>query len=205
MCSPPTSSQLHCELRCRQRTEPAAQPPLPRRGLRDQILQLAPGCRKEGVKTGASDSAWLRDVLDRTERDVARLLFISEDKDLRAALAAWQYAEPLTRSLKDLLATLFVVTVDSGAATQVLLRYLLDILPAEQGANVFDIGEAPDLQSVVEQIIDPPEESPRIDNVTISRVTKRAGIVREDPHRPSIARTGGSRRRSPCAGCPPRL
>jgi hypothetical protein len=93
-------------LRCRQRTEPAAQPPLPRRGLRDQILQLAPGRRKEGVKTGASDSAWLWDVLDRTERDVARVLFISEDKDLRAALAAWQYAEPLTRSLKDLLEVL---------------------------------------------------------------------------------------------------
>ncbi|GAA1029135.1 hypothetical protein GCM10009565_58800 [Amycolatopsis albidoflavus] len=148
-----------------------------RQGLRDQILQLAPGRRKEGVKTGASDSAWLRDVLDRTERDVARLLFVSEDKDLRAALAAWGYAEPLTRPLKDLLATLFVVTVDSGAATQVLLRYLLDTLPAEQGANVFDVGEAPDLQSVVERIIDPPEESPRIDNVTISRVTKLAGIV----------------------------
>jgi len=83
---------------------------------------LAPGRRKEGVKTGASDSAWLRDVLDRAEGDVARLLFVSEDNDLRAALAAWQYAEPLTRSLKDLLATLFVVTVDSGAATPVLLR-----------------------------------------------------------------------------------
>lgn len=148
-----------------------------RQGLRDQILQLPPGCRKEGVKTGASDSAWLRDVLDRAEDDVARLLFVSEDKDLRAALATWQYAEPLTRSLKDLLATLFVVTVDSGAATQVLLRYMLEVLPAEQGANVFDIGEAPDLQSVVERIIDYPEKSPHIDNVTISRVTRLAGIV----------------------------
>lgn len=148
-----------------------------RQGLRDQILQLPPGRRKEGVKTGASDSAWLRDVLDRTGGDVDRLLFVSEDKDLRTALTAWECTEPLTRSLKDLLATLFVVTVDSGAATQVLLRYMLETLPAEQGANVLDVGEAPDLQSVVERIIDPPDESQRIDNVTISRVTKLAGIV----------------------------
>jgi hypothetical protein len=146
------------------------------RGLRDQILQRPPGRRKEGVKTGASDSAWLRDVLDRVDGDVARLLFVSEDKDLHDALAEWGHAEPLTRSLRELLATLFVVTVDSGDAARLLVGYMLDRLPARQGASIFDVGEAPALQSVVEPILDPGEEGLRIDNVAISTVTKLAGI-----------------------------
>lgn len=158
-----------------------------RQGLRDQILQLQPGRKKEGVKTGASDSAWLRDVLDQVDRDIARLLFVSEDRDLRTALDAWGHAEPTTRSLKDLLATLFAVTVDSDAATQVLLRYMMDGLPAQQGTGVLDVGEAPDLQSVVELILDPTDEGWTIENVTISRVTKLAGIVSVTVTVPDIA------------------
>lgn len=32
-------------------------------GLRDQVLQTGPGATKQAVKTGAADSAWVRDVL----------------------------------------------------------------------------------------------------------------------------------------------
>jgi hypothetical protein len=148
-----------------------------REGLRDQILQRPPGRRKDGIKTGASDSAWLRDVLYRVGGDVTRVLFVSDDKDLRAALSAWGKEAPLMRPLKDLLATLFIVTVDTGAATQVLLRYVLDNLPADQGTGVLDVGAAPGLQSIVEYILNPSDADTRVDNVTISKITQLAGIV----------------------------
>jgi hypothetical protein len=148
-----------------------------REGLRDQILQRPPGRRKEGVKTGASDSAWLRDVLEQVDGDVARVLFASEDRDVGAALKAWGKADPLMRPLDELLATLFTVTIDTGAATQVLVRYMLDNLPATQGTGTFEVGETPALQSVVEYILDAPDPDTRIDNVTIRRITKLVGIV----------------------------
>ena len=53
--------------------------------LKDQILLIPPGRRKGDVKTGASDSAWLRAVLEEVDGDPARLLLVSQDKDVKAA------------------------------------------------------------------------------------------------------------------------
>jgi hypothetical protein len=103
--------------------------------------------------------------------------FVSEDKDVPAALSAWGKEAPLMRPLKDLLATLFTVTVDTGAATQVLLRYVLGNLPAKQGTGVLDVGATPGLQPIVEYILNRFDVDTRVDNVTISRITQLAGIV----------------------------
>ncbi|MER5537417.1 hypothetical protein [Streptomyces mirabilis] len=147
-----------------------------RKGLRDQILQRPPGRKKEGTKTGASDSAWLRDTLDSVDGDVTSLLFVSEDGDLRAALESWDMDPPLMRALKDLLATLFKVTADTGAVTPVLLSYIFEHFLADHSSDVFEVGVTPKLQSAVEYILDE-RGYPRVDNVAINRITQLVGVL----------------------------
>jgi hypothetical protein len=50
-----------------------------KRALRDQILQQGSGIVKDGVKTGAADSAWMRDALSYVDGDPAKLLFVSDN------------------------------------------------------------------------------------------------------------------------------
>lgn len=161
-----------------------------RDGLRDQVLLKPPGRRKEGVKTGASDSAWLRDVLHRADGDASRLLFVSEDKDIPAALSAWGKGTPLMRPLRDLLATLFTVTVDTGAATRALIDYALTQFPAEQGSGVLDAGPAPGLQATAEKILDLPYDGARVAGAAISRITGLAGITSVAVESPQQAQPG---------------
>jgi len=147
-----------------------------RHGLRDQILQLPPGRRKEGVKTGASDSAWLREILERVGQDVMRVLFISTDHDLRTALLAWDLPEPLMRPLKDLHATLFTVSVDTGSATRVLLHHLLDVLPTPPGTGLLELGATPGLRAALEPLFFESGPDPRVESASLSRITGLAGI-----------------------------
>lgn len=68
-------------------------------GLKDQILQRPPAKTKRGndpttgTKMGASDSDWLRDVLQLAEPD--EILIVTSDKDVPAAFKAWAYPCPI--------------------------------------------------------------------------------------------------------------
>jgi hypothetical protein len=75
--------------------------------LKDQILQRPPGRRKEKIKTGAADSAWLRDVLDRAGGDLSRVLLVTSDADIRPACREWGVPTPLIRDWGQVLTTLF--------------------------------------------------------------------------------------------------
>jgi hypothetical protein len=54
-------------------------------GIRDQILGLGAGKGKPGLRTGASDSSWVRDALTKAADEPRRIVFISKNaKDILA-------------------------------------------------------------------------------------------------------------------------
>ena len=85
---------------------------------------MPPGRRKGDVKTGASDSAWLRAVVGEAGGDTARLLLVSQDKDVKAAFMEWKKACPLMRHRSELKATMSEFTVDQGRAEHLISLYL---------------------------------------------------------------------------------
>ncbi|MEU6718313.1 hypothetical protein ABZ897_43180 [Nonomuraea sp. NPDC046802] len=100
------------------------------KGLKDQILQRSPGRRKDGVKTGGADSAWLRDLNDHATGDLSRVLLISSDADVTRACQDWRIPMPLMRSSGQVLETLFTFTLDDSDATvtRLIVGYLRDRL-----------------------------------------------------------------------------
>jgi hypothetical protein len=97
-------------------------------GLKDQILQQAPAKTKsqDKVKTGGSDSAWLRDVLQRADGPNS-LLFLSRDKDIIQAYDAWKLGKPLMRAPGEVRSALFDY-VPAGIDDQWLVARLLSPL-----------------------------------------------------------------------------
>ena len=78
-----------------------------RAALRDQVLAIPPGERVTtthgSVKTGASDSAWIRAVHRAAENDADRYVILSADSDVAAAFKQWAWTAPLIlRSYKAL-------------------------------------------------------------------------------------------------------
>jgi hypothetical protein len=70
--------------------------------LRDQILGTGPGKKEKGVRTGASDSAWIRSVRDELDDDSDRYIIVSKDDDVREAFNRWGIEPPLILpSMKD--------------------------------------------------------------------------------------------------------
>ncbi|WGX96843.1 hypothetical protein [Nocardioides sp. L-11A] len=58
-------------------------------GIKDQILKTGSGKRENGVKTGASDSSFVRDALAAAGDDPSKVLFVSGNtRDIEAAAAA---------------------------------------------------------------------------------------------------------------------
>lgn len=58
-------------------------------GLRDQILGTGAGTVRDGVRTGAADSAWVRDALEYADNDPHAIVFLSpNDKDIERAATA---------------------------------------------------------------------------------------------------------------------
>lgn len=97
-------------------------------GLKDQILLTPSGRRKGDVKTGASDSAWLRAVLGEVGGDTQRLLLVSEDKDISAALGQWGQDCPQMRRRPEVKATMSEFVQDEGGAQNLIVRYLAALL-----------------------------------------------------------------------------
>ncbi|RSM80467.1 hypothetical protein DL991_10070 [Amycolatopsis sp. WAC 01375] len=147
-------------------------------GLKDQVLQLPPAKRKgpedERVKTGASDSAWLREVLARVGNASEQLLFVTEDHDITDALTAWKHTTALLCTRRNLLPTLFTVKVDSGDAAGIVLRHVAERLPAEQGTGLLDLGAVGDLAQAVMPHL--PPDVDRVDSVALTRIIGVAGI-----------------------------
>ncbi|GAA3909182.1 hypothetical protein GCM10023084_71780 [Streptomyces lacrimifluminis] len=147
--------------------------------LKDQVLLQAPAKAKGDVKTGASDSAWLRDVLTRVSPE--EIVIISSDGDVRRAFEAWCQPVPLILSREKLRPTLFDVTVDDGHAQAAIVRYLLNRLPTdnldgESAGAGFDIGRVSGLDSVVRREIAVTGPSLNIYGPSVTRLVALAGI-----------------------------
>jgi hypothetical protein len=66
-------------------------------GIRDQILGTGPGTVENGVRTGASDSSWVRDALGRA-KSPTRIVFVTRNcKDVLATAKAMGYDDMLIR------------------------------------------------------------------------------------------------------------
>ncbi|GHF77086.1 hypothetical protein GCM10018790_63990 [Kitasatospora xanthocidica] len=119
-------------------------------GLKDQVLLRRPAKTKgegdKATKTGASDSAWLRDVFDLAEPD--EILIVTSDGDVQAACEAWGKPVPNLRSLAQLRSTLFDFKVDDGHARTAIIRYLTERLPIDQtDQDALDIGRISGLEA----------------------------------------------------------
>lgn len=95
-----------------------------RRALRDQILQLGPGSRVKDVKTGGSDSAWLRDVLTEVNGDFAKVLIVTENrKDVYAFCKEGGIKPPAMRPLVKLPEALFSFVADTGHLSALIVKF----------------------------------------------------------------------------------
>lgn len=108
-------------------------------GLKDQILQQAPAKTKsqDKVKTGGSDSAWVRDVLRRVDAPDS-LLFLSSDKDIIQAYDAWKLGSPLMRTPREVRSALFDYVPASIDDQWLVARLLSPLVPValEEAAQV---------------------------------------------------------------------
>jgi hypothetical protein len=142
--------------------------------VRDQILQIPPGRRKNEVKTGASDSAWLRAVLDQVDGDTERLLIVSEDKDIRAAFEEWEKSCPLMRRRGELKASMSEFTVDQGHAENLIRDYLIASIsepPPGDGALAVDIGTASNLERLIASSLKEYEPDTALYAASLTRLT----------------------------------
>lgn len=149
-------------------------------GVKDQILLLPPARRKSEVKTGASDSAWLRDALDQVDGDPKRLLFVSEDKDLPAAFEEWGKADPLMRRRGELKATLSEFTFDEGGAGDLIRKYLTTSLGdpcSGERTQDFDIGAVSNLERLIASILAENEPDTALYGASLTRLTGLAGVT----------------------------
>ncbi|MBB4982520.1 hypothetical protein [Streptomyces nymphaeiformis] len=113
-------------------------------GLRDQILQTGPGRRKDGVKTGASDSAWLRDVLRKAGGNFESVVLLSSDRDVVAACRELRVNPPRMLNIHDLNKTLFrFVSGPEGLSRRIALHFTK--LISDLRANTYDGWVEPDI------------------------------------------------------------
>jgi len=101
-------------------------------GLKDQILLRDPAKPKgdAGVKTGGSDSAWIREVLAQAGTPDA-LLFLSQDRDIKRAFQVWGLGEPLMRTTSTLRPSLVEDVPASTNDQWLVARYLVGHLPMD--------------------------------------------------------------------------
>lgn len=149
--------------------------------LKDQILLRAPAKRKgqgkEQVKTGASDSAWLRDVLALVSPE--ELLIVSSDHDVEQACAEWGSQVPLMRDRQTIRSALFETTVDDGHAQTAIVSYLLKRLPVraldDEDAGI-DIGRIEGLDSAITQQSEDDGDSLSIYGASVTGLLALAGL-----------------------------
>ncbi|MFI0737922.1 hypothetical protein ACH4PU_07420 [Streptomyces sp. NPDC021100] len=123
-----------------------------RDGLRDQILLDGPGRRKEGVKAGGSDSAWLRDVLSKAGGSFEDLILLSRDADVVAACRGLLVEPPLMMSVYDLRRSLLRYIDCPEGLARLITAHFTDLI-VEHDSNVCHYGyTAPDFNLGVVEV-----------------------------------------------------
>jgi hypothetical protein len=92
--------------------------------LRDQVQIRPPANKKSDVKTGAADSAWIRQVLRAADNDIDSFVIVGTDADVYDAFKGWSLPKPHMVPLRALQATLFVLEAPSDETKDALVRFL---------------------------------------------------------------------------------
>ncbi|MGW4784891.1 hypothetical protein [Streptomyces sp. NPDC004230] len=117
--------------------------------LKDQILQRKPAKSRDGVKTGASDSAWLRQVLKNAGGDPDKFVIVGGDKDVYEAFREWKLSTPWMVPLRDLQKALFVLEEPDASVVEKIASFVRNAItaPLEGGRHpdgTLEIGEIKD-------------------------------------------------------------
>lgn len=145
-------------------------------GLRDQILLRSPAKQKSEVKTGGSDSAWLRTVLAKVDRAGDKLLFFSSDGDIRRAYEAWGYQPPLMRSLRDIRVSLFEYLPASVEDQWLIAESLAGRMPIELRASTSEEEDSAVIDSVA-GLAAALQDHPHYDGITAAHVTRLTALA----------------------------
>lgn len=165
-----------------------------RQGLKDQVLQRSPAKTKsdQKVKTGGSDSAWLRDVIAKAGGAADELLFLSADADIKRAYEQWGHPPPLMRTVNEIRASLFEDVPATEEDTWLVVRYLVarmphdlqSTTPAADGTVADEplIGNTPGLAAV----LDPDPDHDTLLAANLTRLTALAGVTSVTRKQPEI-------------------
>lgn len=110
-------------------------------GLKDQILQRPPGRKKSGVRTGASDSTWIRSVEDHATATSKSYVIVSSDRDVTGALKHLGYERRVFGDLIAAQRALFQYSQAPQAAIAHLISYLRQLPDAVDWAPMVQVAE----------------------------------------------------------------
>lgn len=113
-----------------------------KQAIRDQVLGTGPGRRENGVRTGAADSAWIRDTLEMAEGKVRKIVFLSRNaKDVLSTTRSMGFSDsevviaPNERELFDRIAGMVKASLE---VTRSLADALTDLATKARGKQTFD-------------------------------------------------------------------
>ncbi|WP_148315118.1 hypothetical protein [Streptomyces sp. CCM_MD2014] len=131
--------------------------------LKDQVLQRKPAKVRDKVKTGASDSAWLRQVLKTANNDPGKFVIVGSDADVYKAFETWGLAKPTMVPLRNLQGALFVLSEPDAD----LVEKISGFLRATVGSPL-EGGRTPDRDLVLGDIKDPAAlvDNPLVDQIS---------------------------------------
>jgi hypothetical protein len=164
--------------------------------IRDQILQRQPGRKKENVKTGAADSAWLRLMLEQADGDSGCILIVGNDADVVAAFKAWNKEAPRQVPIRQLQMLLFVLDKPEDAVIRELVRFLIDSMPSRIDLDIpfgerrLVVGRTPQLAAMLEGLEGMPWDI-NISDASIVIVESLIGLsnIHVDPTHATISAT----------------
>jgi hypothetical protein len=114
--------------------------------IRDQILVMPPGERVAGrdkmIKTGASDSAWMRAVHAEARHASSTYIILSQDNDVHTAYRAWGLDVPLILPSVNALSRLLEGTEFPPMTVQLMQQVVAHIEREEWYAPAFDLVDA---------------------------------------------------------------
>ncbi|MFB6514151.1 hypothetical protein ACFCW4_06805 [Streptomyces virginiae] len=96
--------------------------------LRDQVQIRPPAKKKSDVKTGAADSAWLRQVLRTADNKVGSFVIVGADADVYQAFSSWGLPKPHMVPLHALHESLFVLKAPSDEIRNTVVEFLQGVV-----------------------------------------------------------------------------
>ncbi|MFF9917162.1 hypothetical protein ACF1HG_06275 [Streptomyces globisporus] len=145
-----------------------------RAGLRDQVMQTGPGRKKQGVKTGGSDSAWLRDVLVKAGGSFDDVVLLSQDGDVPKACKDLRVTPPQMMNWKEFIHALFRLVESPQVLARRITQYFSSLVEESKGNHHgwaepdMDLGGFEADEELL--LADSNQHQPELNDVTLRRV-----------------------------------